>query len=49
MDKNVKYALYGLGAIIVIYAIMKVVKEQQEPKINEEMEALIKKIDQAKK
>jgi hypothetical protein len=49
MNKNLQYALLGIGSVVLILAFLKYQKETTEPKLDDEMEALIKRIDEAKK
>jgi uncharacterized membrane protein YuzA (DUF378 family) len=49
VSNNVKYALIGVGALVVLMAIIKYRKEKNEPIINAEMDDLLKRIDEAKK
>lgn len=49
MSKNVQYIALGLVGVIVVLGVLKYRKETTEPKIDAEMEELIKRIDEAKK
>ena len=49
MNKYVKYTLIGVTGIIVALALVKAIKEKREPILDEEMDALLKKIEEAKK
>jgi hypothetical protein len=49
MNKYVKYTLIGVTSIIVALALVKAIKEKREPILDEEMDALLKKIEEAKK
>jgi uncharacterized membrane protein YuzA (DUF378 family) len=49
MNKYVKYTLIGVTGIIVALALVKAINKKREPILDEEMDALLKKIDEAKK
>lgn len=49
MNKTLKYSIIAFTGIVVVLAIAKAVKEKREPLLDDEMKALIKRIDEAKK
>lgn len=49
MNKYLKYGLIGAGALVLVFAFIKYQKETLEPQLNDDMDELIKKIDEAKK
>ena len=49
MNKTLKYSIIAFTGIVVALAVAKAVIKKREPILDEEMNALIKRIDEAKK
>lgn len=49
MNKTLKYSIIAFTGIVVVLAVAKAVTKKREPILDEEMKALIKRIDEAKK
>ena len=49
MNKTLKYSIIAFTGIVVALAVAKAVTKKREPILDEEMNALIKRIDETKK